>query len=151
MVLILPDDGTTDRDTPVAQAHLASSFGLTFCVSNDAKKLRVEAAWGQYLREVKPLQIDERTGRPKRIWKRYPRGGVIEIPLTDGTVRQTSFDANSPDVFVRGKIWHRNTHWIVTLFLVNGQLLTRVEIAKGADRDRCYQTGYGQAQGQGLA
>ena len=35
--------------------------------------------------------------------------------------------------------------------LTFADLLTRVEIAKGADRDRCYQTEYGQAQGQGLA
>src|SRR5947208_2414625 len=28
------DDGTTDADTPVAQAFLPSSFGLTFCVDD---------------------------------------------------------------------------------------------------------------------
>ena len=26
------DDGTTDKDVPIVQAHLPSSFGLTFCV-----------------------------------------------------------------------------------------------------------------------
>ena len=31
------DDGTTDKDVPMVQAHLPSSFGLTFCVDKSAK------------------------------------------------------------------------------------------------------------------
>src|SRR4051794_2558368 len=38
-----PDDGTTDKDVPIVQAHLPSSFGLTFCVDKSAKVLKVEA------------------------------------------------------------------------------------------------------------
>src|SRR5436309_15050302 len=36
------DDGTTDKDVPMVQAHLPSSFGLTFCVDKSAKALKVE-------------------------------------------------------------------------------------------------------------
>src|SRR5262245_37251729 len=53
------DDGTTDKDIPIVQAHLPSSFGLTFCVDKSTKVLRVEARWGQYKREKKEDQIDE--------------------------------------------------------------------------------------------
>src|SRR5262245_34651595 len=30
------DDGTTEKDMPIAQAHLPSSFGMTFCVDKSA-------------------------------------------------------------------------------------------------------------------
>src|SRR5215471_14664006 len=33
------DDGTTDKDVPIVQAHLPSSFGLTFCVDKSAQAL----------------------------------------------------------------------------------------------------------------
>src|SRR5262249_18655975 len=80
-----PDDGTTDKDTPVVQGRLPSSFGMTFCVDRSVAVLLVEARWGQYRRETKPDQIDQRTGRPKRVWKRYQRGGAIQVPLnTEG-------------------------------------------------------------------
>ena len=52
------DDGTTDKDVPVVQAHLPSSFGMTFCVDKSATVLKVEARWGQYKREKKEDQID---------------------------------------------------------------------------------------------
>ncbi len=115
------DDGKTDQDVAVTQAHLPSSFGITFCVSGGAKTLHVEASWGQYLREVKENQTNKKTGKPIRVWKRNPRGGTVEVPLKDGTVKRASFDARSPGVFLQGLMRHRNTHWIVTLFLVNGQ------------------------------
>src|ERR1700747_1705062 len=65
-----PADGTTDKDVPIVQAPLPSSFGLTFCVDKSAKRLKVEVRWGQYKREKKEDQIDERTGRRKRVGKR---------------------------------------------------------------------------------
>ena len=74
------DDGTTDADIPVAQAHLPSSFGLTFCVDDGEPSIRVAASWGQYKREKRDDREDHR-GNPLRVWKRYPRGGVIEVPL----------------------------------------------------------------------
>ena len=44
------DDGKTDADTPVTQAHLPSSFGMSFCVYGEAKAIKVNAHWGQYKR-----------------------------------------------------------------------------------------------------
>ena len=76
-----PDDGTTDKDIPIVQAHLPSSFGLTFCVDKSTKALKVEAGWGQYKREKREELIDQRTGRPKLVWKRYQRSGVITLKL----------------------------------------------------------------------
>ena len=56
------DDGSTDMGVPLPRAHLPSSFGMSFCLVNDAKALRVSAHWGQYLRERKEDELDEKTG-----------------------------------------------------------------------------------------
>jgi hypothetical protein len=115
------DDGTTDKDVPVVQAHLPSSFGLTFCVDMSAEALKVEVRWGQYKREKKEDQIDERTGRPKRVWKRYQRSGVITVKLDRVTVKPISVHNDFPNVYVRGQVRKREHVTIVTLLLVNGQ------------------------------
>src|ERR1700722_9932412 len=52
------DDGKTDADTPVTQAHLPSSFGMTFCVDGEVKSIQVNASWGQYKREKREGQTD---------------------------------------------------------------------------------------------
>jgi len=81
----------------------------------------VTAAWGQYKREVREDRIEERSGKPTRVWQRYTRGGTIEVPLKDGAVKTTAPDPEFPDIYVQGQIRHRDTHFVVTLFLVNAQ------------------------------
>ena len=115
------DDGSTDKDVPVAAGHLPSSIGMTFSVEGDAKAIKVSAVWGQYKREVREERIDERTGKPTRVWQRYNRGGVKEIPLTDGPIKATAPDAEFGDIYVQGQIRKRDSHWVVTLFLINAQ------------------------------
>lgn len=115
------DDGTTDKDIPVVQTRLPSSFGMTFCVDESATVLLVEARWGQYRREKKPDQIDQRTGRPKRVGKRHQRGGQIKVRLNKEVVPPQAVDANFPNVYVKGQVRKRDHGTIVTLFLVNGQ------------------------------
>lgn len=117
------DDGTTDRDVPLPRAALPSSFGMSFCVDREATALRVEARWGQYVREKKEEQNDARTGRPLRVWKRKPRGGSIDIKLRGGAVGPLAVDPECPDVLVRGQVRKRDHGWVITLFLVNGQAM----------------------------
>ncbi len=114
------DDGTTDADVPVVQAHLPSSFGMSFCVGADAQAIEVTAAWGQYKREKREDQTDHK-GNPLRVWKRYPRRGSFKLPLRDGPIIATPPDSQFPDIYVRGRIRDRTTHFVVTLFLVNAQ------------------------------
>jgi hypothetical protein len=109
------DDGKTDQDVPVVQAHYPSSVGMTFCVDLSAKAIKVEATWGQYLRVAKE------EGSKARVWKRKPRGGNFEIPLKAGTVNPREPDPEVAGVCVRGVIRKRDRHFIITLFLVNGQ------------------------------
>jgi hypothetical protein len=115
------DDGAADIGVPLPRAHLPSSFGMSFCVANDAKALRISAHWGQYLRERNEEEVDEKTGRGRLVWKRHPRGGTKDILLAAGPVRPTAVDHECPEVYVQGLTRKRNTHWVVTLFLVNGQ------------------------------
>jgi hypothetical protein len=114
------DDGTTDADVLVSQAHLPSSIGLSFCVESDAKTITVSASWGQYKREKREDREDYQ-GKTLKVWQRYPRGGSITLPLTEGTIKPKSPDPEFPDIQIQGQIRKRNTHFIVTLFLVNAQ------------------------------
>jgi len=114
------DDGSTDADTPVTVAHLPSSMGMTFSVDADVKSIKVSATWGQYKREKREDQSDQR-GQAPRVWKRYSRGGSIEVPLKDGPIKPKAPDPKFPDIYIQGQIRKRITHYVVTLFLVNAQ------------------------------
>jgi hypothetical protein len=65
---------------------------------------KVEVRWGQYKREKKEDQIDERTGRPRRVWKRYQRSGVVTLKLDKATVKPTSVHDEFPNVYVRSHV-----------------------------------------------
>jgi hypothetical protein len=114
-------DGTTDLAPAQDKALIPSSLGLTFSVDLEAKELQVTASWGQYLKQPSEYLVSEKTGNPRRIWKRYPRGGTHRFKMTEGPVKPVAIDANCPEVVVQGVIRKRSDHWSVTLFLVNDQ------------------------------
>jgi hypothetical protein len=114
-------DGTTDIAPAQDKALIPSSFGLTFSVDLEAKELKVTASWGQYLKQSSEYLVREKTGNPRRIWKRIPRGGVHKFKLKEGQVQPVGIDANCSEVVVQGVIRRRPDHWSVTLFLVNDQ------------------------------
>jgi hypothetical protein len=118
------DDGTTDQDAPVSQAHFPSSIGLTFSVASGTPAITVEARWGQYLKETKEEQTDSK-GRPLRVWRRFPRGGTVDIPLKNGVIAPRSVDLESPGVVIQGRVRKRDHSFVVTLFLVNSQEIGR--------------------------
>ena len=118
------DDGTTDQDIPLGRAYLPSSIGFTFSVSAVTATIEVAARWGQYLREAKEEQINPKTGRPIRVWRRFPRGGTVTIPLTVGDIPPQAVDSTCPAVVVKGRIRQRDHGTVVTLFLLNGQELS---------------------------
>ena len=114
------DDGKTDVDTPVTVAHLPSTLGMTFCVEAEATSFKVSGSWGQYKREKQEDKTDH-NGKALLVWKRYPRGGSIDIPLKSGTIKAQAPDPEFPDIYVQGQIRKRDTHYVVTLFLINAQ------------------------------
>src|SRR5450755_4559310 len=114
-------DGTTDQAPAQDKALIPSSFGMTFSLNLEAKELQLSAAWGQYAKEVSEYLVSEKTGNPRRVWKRFPRGGKHRLKLKEGHFQPIPVDPNCPEVVVQGLIRKRKDHWCVTLFLVNEQ------------------------------
>src|SRR5947209_3274352 len=69
------EDGTADYSAPTAKTMFPSSFGMTFCVSLEAKQLVITARWGHYSRQ-RSETLATPTGDKKLVWKRGPRQGV---------------------------------------------------------------------------
>ncbi len=116
-------DGTTDQSAAQehAKALIPSSFGMTFSVNLEATEIDVSAAWGQYLREKSEYLVSEKTGNPRLVWKRYPRGGKHRLEIKEGPVPPIVVDHNCPEVVMQGLVRKRADHWCITLFLVNDQ------------------------------
>jgi hypothetical protein len=114
-------DGKTDQAPSQDKALIPSSFGMTFSLNLDAKELQLSATWGQYLREKSEYLKSEKTGNPRLVWKRYPRGGPKRLELKEGSILPITVDHNCPEVVVQGLSRKRKDHWCVTLFLVNEQ------------------------------
>ena len=116
-------DGTTDQSAAQEQAKalIPSSFGMTFSVNPEATEIDVSATWGHYLREPSEYLVNEKTGNPRLIWKRYPRGGKQRLALEEGTILPIVVDHHCPEVVVQGLARRRPGHWSITLFLVNEQ------------------------------
>ncbi|MFV2067093.1 MAG: DISARM system helicase DrmA, partial [Pirellulales bacterium] len=115
------EDGPQDFPAPLPKATFPSSFGMTFCVSGHIKKIQAAAHWGQYLKIESEHLINQKSGNPKRVWKRHPRGGSKTITLKPGQLGPLAIDDECPEVFIQGVVRKRAGNWIVTLFLVNGQ------------------------------
>lgn len=95
-------DGKTDQAPAQDKALIPSSFGMTFSLNLEAKELQLSAAWGQYVKEVSEYLVSEKTGNPRRVWKRYPRGGKHRLTLKDGLIPPIPVDPNCPEVVVQG-------------------------------------------------
>jgi hypothetical protein len=136
-----PDIPTDDDPMPDAAAAKAamfpSSIGMSFVLEEKATTLRVEGNWGHYEKEVTsedgaaaaeegaPLQASPGSASARsggrRIWKRYPMGGVAPFALSEGTVGPLAFTPEVPQVVLRGRISKRHGYWLCSVFLVNEQ------------------------------
>jgi hypothetical protein len=114
------EDGAAETTSPANKTMFPSSFGMTFCVSLDARELQVKARWGHYYRD-RSQSLTAGSGEKKLVWKRSQREAVSEsIALKAGRLNWTP-DAEFPAVQVQGLVRKRPHFWSVTLFLVNGQ------------------------------
>lgn len=115
-------DGTPEGVTLMSQSIVPSSFGLTFCVDASCATLEIEATWGHYRKAESEIHVTE-AGKPKRVWKRRPAGGKVQLDLTPGDVKPLIPDAEQPEVFIRGIVRPPTAagEKIITLFLVNAQ------------------------------
>lgn len=120
------DANDAQSDLPDSEANSAqsslfpSSFGLSFVVAGDTHSLAVDVSWGNYERVQRDSVIGETSGS-RSIWRRRPIAGHIEVPLAEGNLTPLAPVEEFPDVTVRGQASLLRGHWLVTLFLVNGQ------------------------------
>jgi len=121
-----PDAEERDEevDTSTNQSLVPSSMGFTFCVDGELENVQLFANWGRYER-TQSEQLDERTGKPKRCWKRIPSGGSAVVSLKKRTIEPIRIDADCPSVVVQGSVSAplENGDRLVTLFLVNTQTM----------------------------
>ena len=132
-------DSADEIDASSNQSLIPSSFGMTFCVEGDVKRIEVDTKWGQYVRvydheRTKPVnkKIRDADGNVIRteqaevkvkVWQRVPCGGKLTIDLVEGVVSHRAPDGEHPEVRVQGTIRSKNANGdrLITLFLVNAQ------------------------------
>src|SRR5690606_6605827 len=95
------EDGPQEFSAPLPKATFPSSFGMTFCVNGETKAIRATARWGQYLKQESEHLVNEKSGNPKRVWKRHPRGGSKSITLKVGHFGPFAVDGECDEVFIQ--------------------------------------------------
>ena len=115
------DDGPVENAPAPSKTIFPSSIGLSFSVDLSASSILATPTWGYYERTASETLTNEKSGTPKKIWKRIPCGGEpIEITLADDERIDIRIgDHSFPDAAFKGRVRRRSTHWSVTLFLVN--------------------------------
>src|ERR1700678_1150354 len=73
------EEGTAEPSTPPRRSVAPSTFGLSFCLDLAEDSFRVEASWGQYVREK---NVDGKT-----VWQRYPRGSGKTMQIVEGDLQ----------------------------------------------------------------
>ena len=115
-------DGTTEQSTPTARTRLPSSMGLSFAVGADCDAVRVTSRWGRYERAESETEVDEKTHKPTRVWRRNAVEAAIDaLPLTPGPIASIPLSDKTPKVVIEGIVREREGQRIVSLFMVNRQ------------------------------
>lgn len=118
------EEGATDDSALPVDSLYPASIGLTCTIHSEARHILVTARWGRYTREKSETATTPQ-GNPTTVWKRQPMGNVGKvIPLAEGNIAPIAIDPNQPEVFLQGLVRKLEGDWIVSLFLVNGQLET---------------------------
>lgn len=125
------EDGPTESNTVPGDSLYPSAIGLSFTLAAEATALAVSAAWGWYKRE-KSEDILTDKDNPKTVWRRYPMAGRIEVKVRDGAITAAPFNAEQPEVRLRGQMRRGpDGLWHVSLFLVNIQVFQQGNRAQG--------------------
>lgn len=96
----------------------ASALGLSFQVPLDVHHLAVTASWGTYAPAASEVHLTEQ-GKPRRVWRRTPRGGSVEVDLTAIEQPPLVVDAAQERVVLRTTVRERAGVRLVDLALVN--------------------------------
>jgi hypothetical protein len=115
------DDPDVEPEATVrAGSMAAASLGLAFAVSDDIDEITVAARWGRYERTASAVHRTEQD-RPRQVWKRFPAGGEVDVPLGKQDDLQLVPDPAREQVMLRVAVRHRGRRRIVEAALVNAQ------------------------------
>ena len=116
------EDQDDEVDASSNQSLVPSSLGFTFCIDGNLESVQLFANWGRYDRRPSERE-DEKTGQPRRCWKRISSGGSATISMKKRSIEPIQIDADCPSVKVQGSVSAplENGDRLVTLFLVNTQ------------------------------
>lgn len=131
--------GSPGDDLPPAQATrtgtmAASAMGLSFLVPLNVERIAVTASWGAYAPAPSEVHQTEQ-GRPRRVWRRTPRGGTIEVDLAADNQLPQVVDAAQERVVLRATVRERAGVRLVDLALINDQ----AQPTSNPDTARIYQ------------
>lgn len=129
------EDETPPEATVRSGSRAASSMGLSFSVPQDVDAIVVKGIWGHYAKAPSEIHETEQ-GRPRRVWRRQSRGGVVEIDVSEPTDGRGAPDSAFPEVELRWTVRHRDERRIVDVALVNSQAKPERDL----DSARMYQT-----------
>ncbi|RDI60280.1 DISARM system helicase DrmA [Nocardia pseudobrasiliensis] len=129
------DDNETPPEAVVRSgSRAASSMGMSFSVPRNVDTVTVTASWGRYNRVASEIHQTEQ-GRPRRVWKREPCGGSIDIDVSTVGDESGSPDPRFDQVVLKWTIRHRGQRRIIDIALVNTQHIPDSAI----DSARLYQ------------
>ncbi|KUO15927.1 DISARM system helicase DrmA [Streptomyces dysideae] len=136
VVEAVDDDEAPEAPAAVRSGSMAASaLGLSFMVPADVAAVVVKAEWGRYERVTSEVHVTEQ-GRPRKVWRRRPAGGPVEVRLdTDTVLDPVPPDAEQPEVTLRTVVRHRGNRRIVDVSLINSQAAP----ASMPDTARLYQ------------
>jgi Helicase conserved C-terminal domain len=114
------DTDVESEATVRAGTMAACAIGMSFSVPVDVDAVLVTAEWGRYQRVPSEVHETEQ-GRPRTVWKRYPAGGTVTVPLDADDSDRLVPDPEQEGVVLRYTVRHRDRRRVVELALVNAQ------------------------------
>ncbi len=110
-------EGKAEEPLVSEDSLLPSSMGLSFAVDIAVTQIRVTAEFGVY----EPVTVVGESGHDKKVWKRSPVQNSNVYTLAEGNLPLWAPTDDKPEVYVRGRCRRRESHWSITLFLINNQ------------------------------
>ena len=115
-------DGKAEESQVRSDSLFPSSIGLSFVVDESVTHVNVKATWGRYERVDSETQINEKSGNPKKVWKRvHVEEAIPKLAINVDRISKRELNPEQPNVYLQGLTRVRDGQRIVSVFLVNNQ------------------------------
>ena len=121
-------DGKAEESQVRSDSLFPSSIGMSFVVDESITHVDVTATWGRYERVESKTLVNERSGNPKKIWKRvHTEVTISDLRIDVDRIPVKPVCSEQPNVYLQGLSRVRDGQRIVSIFLVNNQRPDEVE------------------------